>query len=478
MDAGVTLVKGEVEETWGTILQDAAVGSLAPLYDSIDDKPDLFRAPVPRLDQRVMRRFAYRHFGTIDAGRGCPFSCSFCTIINVQGQKMRHRDAAAIAAAIESNYRAMGTHQYFFTDDNFARNKNWRAIFQALIRLREEAGIPLRFLMQVDVLSHRIPDFIALAKRAGCFQVFIGMESLNPESLADGGKRQNKVEDYAVLIDAWHRAGVLTHVGYIIGFPHDTPASVRANIRTLKDEIGVDIASFFMLSPLPGSLDHLRLVERGTALDEDWNRYDTFHAVVDHPRMSRDEWFALYEEAWREFYTFDHMKRRIADAPRGDSVTLLQMYLWYKAAAAVERYHPMMTGFVRVKPRTDRRAGYAVEGRVRHLRRRAPEMWAVLSGYAKLLSELRRLWLETHRQASRAEGRLRNLGREVRQWAAFMRVMFGRGTAPRIERYTAPARRGAGVPLHPARHWTVARRTWGDRHRRASPRCVLTPRPA
>jgi radical SAM superfamily enzyme YgiQ (UPF0313 family) len=444
MAAGVTLVAGEVEETWAAILRDALAGTLAPRYDAIDAKPDLRHAPVPRLDRRVLRRFVYRHFGTIDAGRGCPFSCSFCTIINVQGRTMRAREAAGIARAVAANHRDLGTHHYFFTDDNFARNPQWRAIFAALIRLREEAGIPVRFLMQVDTLAHRIPDFAALAARAGCFQVFIGMESLNPASLADGGKRQNRVEDYAALVGAWRRAGVLTHVGYIIGFPHDTPASVRANLRTLREEIGVDVASFFMLSPLPGSVDHRRLVEAGTAMDADWSRYDTFHPVVDHPRMSRAEWRALYEEAWREFYTPAHMERQLARAPRAHYVTLLQMYLWYGAAALVERFHPMMTGFVRLKPRRDRRPGCVAEGRWRHLRRRVPELWAMARGYARLLGELRRLWHVTlpsrpgPAAASRvrpAPGSRRSLAAEARLWIAFGRTMFGR------DAYAGDARR-------------------------------------
>ncbi|MBI3769908.1 MAG: radical SAM protein [Deltaproteobacteria bacterium] len=403
IEAGVTLVNGEIDATWGGVLRDAAAGTLAPLYDFTGDKPDLSVAPVPRLEPHLMRRFVYRHFGTLDAGRGCPFACSFCTIINVQGRAMRCRDAATVADAILTNYRLTGTCHYFFTDDNFARNPNWRAIFEALIGLRERRGIPLRFLMQVDLLSHRIPDFIALAARAGCFQVFLGMESLNPASLADGGKHQNRVANYADLIEAWHGAGILTHVGYIIGFPHDTPASVRDDLRRLRDDVGPDLASFFMLSPLPGSADHLRLTTAGVAMDADWNRYDTFHPVIDHPQMSRATWLALYEEAWRDFYASANLERRLARAPRAQHVTLLQLYLWYRTATEVERFHPMMTGFFRLKPRTDRRPGCRVEGRARHLRRRGGETWAMLRGYARVLAELQHLWVATRGEHTAVE---------------------------------------------------------------------------
>jgi hypothetical protein len=431
MDEGVTLVKGEVEEKWSSILRDVAAGRPAPLYDLIADKPDLSRAPVPRLNPQVMRRFVYRHFGTIDAGRGCPFTCSFCTIINVQGRKMRCRDAAAIGEAVEANYRETQTHHYFFTDDNFARNPNWKAIFDALIRLRERAGIPIRFLMQVDVLSHRIPGFIELAKRAGCFQVFIGMESLNPESLCDAGKRQNKVEDYAALIRAWHAAGILTHVGYIIGFPHDSPESVRENIRTLKETIRVDIASFFMLTPLPGSADHLAMSRAGTPMDADLNRYDTFRPVIDHPIMSRETWLDLYRGAWRQFYDGEHMRQQLQAVAPEQHVTLLQMYLWYLTSVYVEDFHPMMAGFVRLRPRTDRRAGTEVESRLGHFRRSLGAFAVSLRGYVGVLRQVERLWFDTRRPAISAGGALKHLPTKIRVEATFLREMFG-GPPPAV----------------------------------------------
>jgi radical SAM superfamily enzyme YgiQ (UPF0313 family) len=424
---GVTLVKGEVEATWPAILGDVLAGTLAPVYDAIDAKPDLSGAPVPRLNRRLMRRFAFRHFGTVDTGRGCPFTCSFCTIINVQGRSMRARDPRRIRTAVVENYRTLGTHHYFFTDDNFARNPEWRAVLEDLIRARDEHGVPLRFLMQVDVQSYRIPGFVELARRAGCFQVFIGMESLDPETLRDAGKRQNAVGRYADLLAAWRDAGVLTHVGYIIGFPHDTPASVRDSVRRLREELQVDIASFFMLTPLAGSADHAAMTRAGVAIDADLNRHDTFHPVVDHPRMSRATWSALYEEAWATFYAPDYLRSRLAAATPANRMTLLQMYLWYRTATAVERYHPMMTGFGRLKPRRDRRPGTAVERRRVHLVRRGRETAAMLRGYHEVLAELRALWMETSAEgravAQRTAGRPRAF-REATRWARFAHALL------------------------------------------------------
>ncbi|HEY7819359.1 MAG TPA: radical SAM protein, partial [Vicinamibacteria bacterium] len=171
VDAGVTIVAGEVEDHWGEILRAAHRGELRPVYRYLDELPDLSDAPRPIVDKSYLRRFVSSNFGTVDTSRGCPFNCSFCTIINVQGRKSRHRSPACIAETLRENYRQRGVDFYFFTDDDFARNPAWEGIFDALIYLREQEGIPVEFMIQVDVASYRIPGFVEKAARAGCSNV-------------------------------------------------------------------------------------------------------------------------------------------------------------------------------------------------------------------------------------------------------------------------------------------------------------------
>jgi radical SAM superfamily enzyme YgiQ (UPF0313 family) len=260
MDRGVTIVKGEVEDTWRDLLSDVVHGRLRPMYDYLQEKPDLYSKPIPAVHSKYMKRFAFPGFGTIDAGRGCPFDCSFCTIINVQGRVMRHRSEELIEQRIRDDYHSRGINFYFLTDDNFSRNKNWKEIFDRLIRLRRDEELNLGFIMQVDVQAYKIPGFVARAKEAGCCSVFIGMESINQKNLEASGKSQNDVDDYQNMIAAWHNAGIITHVGYILGFPHDTAESIRADVKRLREEVRPDLVSFFILAPIPGSMDHLHCV--------------------------------------------------------------------------------------------------------------------------------------------------------------------------------------------------------------------------
>ena len=405
IDLGVTVVKGEVEDTWGDILRDADADRLRPIYDFMDCKPDLAHKPIPTISGKYLKKFIVSNFGTIDCSRGCPFTCSFCTIINVQGRKMRVRAAETMVDTLRENYRNRKLYFYFFTDDNFARNTNWREIFQGLTKLREEEHIPIQFMMQIDTQSHKIPDFIPMAARAGCSQVFIGMESLNPQNLKAVGKHQNNAGDYENLISAWHDAKIATHVAYIFGFPFDTPESLREDVRRLQ-ELRVEQASFFMLTPIPGSKDHAEMVAGGKEMHPDLNDYDSFHETLRHPNFAPGELSESYREAWENFYSFGYMKEVLSRTDPEKYWNVLCDFLWYKNSALIEGGHPMLHGFFRLKDRVDRRPGYAVESRARHFFRRTRETAVTLRSWMLLLLEMEELWLQT-RIRSDAEKRLR-----------------------------------------------------------------------
>jgi radical SAM superfamily enzyme YgiQ (UPF0313 family) len=403
---GICIVSGEVEGKWEGILADYLNGQLKPLYSFAQDLQnlvDIDDAPLPRTSAKTMKHFAYPSFATADTSRGCPFACTFCTIINVQGRKMRERSPQSIAAMMRRNYLDHGLSFYFFTDDNFARKKLWRETFEEIIKLREE-GLDVSFMMQVD-LAKKPKDFVALAARAGCTQVFIGMESVNPQNLEAEGKKQNKVEEYRSIIKEWHDAGVLVHTGYIIGLPWDSTEQVDADVRFLMDEVGPDQASFFMLTPLPGSHDHREMKKRGDWMDPDFNKRDSFHATIKHPLMTAEEWTDAYEKAWREFYSKENMIRNLSrwtNSPK-NYWNLMSIFFWYKNAALIEKQHPMVAGFFRLKDRKARRAGYAVDSIPVHVWKRTKEIASLLITWAKFVKEMEEVWLQTRKKSETEE---------------------------------------------------------------------------
>jgi tRNA A37 methylthiotransferase MiaB len=257
LDLGIHLFAGEAEGRMAALVRDIAAGTAKPIYNYLDAMAELASAVRPILPRQLVTR-VFTQYSSFDAGRGCPFQCSFCTIINVQGRKSRYRTADDVEAIVRAN-ATQGITRFFVTDDNFARNRNWEAILDRLIQLRERDGFRIRLILQVDTLCHRIPGFIDKAARAGCTMVFIGLENINPESLMGSKKRQNKIWEYREMLLAWRRNRVVTYAGYILGFPTDTPETIARDIELIKKELPVDLLEFFLLTPLPGCEDHKKL---------------------------------------------------------------------------------------------------------------------------------------------------------------------------------------------------------------------------
>ncbi|HUI12463.1 MAG TPA: B12-binding domain-containing radical SAM protein, partial [Xanthobacteraceae bacterium] len=248
LDLGVNLFAGEAEGRMAEVLRDVAEGNAKPIYNYLNDMPEMAAAVYPILPRHVVTRVA-GHYSSFDAGRGCPFQCSFCTIINVQGRKSRYRTPDDVEAIVRAN-AAQNITRFFITDDNFARNRNWEPILDRLIEMREKEGMELRFLIQVDTMCHRIPNFIEKVARAGCTHVYIGLENINPDNLLAANKRQNKVREYRQMFLEWRKHKIITYSGYILGFPKDTPERLAHDIKTVQDELPVDILEFFCLTPL------------------------------------------------------------------------------------------------------------------------------------------------------------------------------------------------------------------------------------
>ena len=378
-EKGIALFAGEAEEErLVEVFNDAYQEKLKPIYNHLDDLPGLEGQPMPIMPASVAERFVSK-IGSFDAGRGCSFLCSFCTVINVQGRKSRYRDPDDVEKMIRSNI-SNGINDFFLTDDNFARNKNWEAIFDRLINLRENQGFKhVKFTMQIDSLAHKIKNFVSKAARAGCRRVFIGLESINPENLQAVNKRQNKITEYRRMFQAWRNARVVTVAGYILGFPADTPEKIEQDIKTIQQELPVDLLEFFCLTPLPGSEDHKNNHLNGVWMDPDLNKYDLEHITMSHSQMSSEEWAQIYRRAWDLYYSPEHIKtliRRAAAGGPNPSRVMLHIHQFH-GTIKYQNVHPLQGGFLRRKVRTQRRPGMPLENPITFYPLR---VWETVSG--------------------------------------------------------------------------------------------------
>jgi len=374
MSLGITLFAGEAEGRFEEVLRAAARNELPPVYNFMRDLPGLEDVPTPYLPVDVVSRTQGMRT-SFDAGRGCPFHCSFCTIINVQGHKSRCRGADDVERIVRANL-AQGIHNFFITDDNLARNQNWEAIFDRLIRMREQEKERIYIVAQVDTMCHKIRGFIEKAARAGVNRVFIGLENINPDSLQGAQKGQNRITEYRAMLQAWHRVGTLTYAGYILGFPGDTPASIEHDLAIIQRELPIDILEFFILTPLPGSADHKKLHLEGVDMEPDLNKYDLFHITTRHARMSDPELLGIYRKAWELYYTPEHVETVLRRTKTWgyDPHNMMWKLLSFHAPPLLEKIHPLEGGVFRRKYRRDRRPSLPIENPLVFYPREAWEM--------------------------------------------------------------------------------------------------------
>ena len=379
---GISFFAGECEDgRLDEVLQDVWNGTLRPIYNHMDKLPALTGEPTPFLPRIHVKRTTGAA-SSMDLGRGCPY--------NVQGRKSRCRAPEDVERIIRENHE-QNINCFIITDDNFARNINWEVLFDRLVHLRKTEFPDLVFTIQVDTLSHKIPNFIEKAAQAGVRHVFIGLENINPDNLIAAKKRQNKITEYREMIQKWREAGAITYAGYILGFPADTKESIFRDIEIIKRELPLDILEFFFLTPLPGSEDHKVLLQKGIWMDPDMNKYDLNHRVSHHSKMSDEEWEDVYRTAWATYYTPEHARtifRRAAACKASRPDMTLWTVAFFFRTIEVEGVQPLEGGAFRLKFRRDRRSGMKLENPLvfypRYVWESVSKVWSYVPMYRRL----------------------------------------------------------------------------------------------
>ena len=190
-----------------------------------------------------------------------------------------------------------------------------------------------------------------------------------------------------------------TNVGYIIGFPEDSCDSVMEDVHTLKTEVMPDLASFFVLTPFPGSADHLAMWKAGVPMPDDMNFYDATHAIVAHEKMSQEEWTRAYRGAWESFYSYDNVRAILQRARPRAYKSLFGALVWYRQAALLQEKHPLAAGFWRKRDRGSRRPGFPRETLLGALPRQIGENLSSARRALPMAVETLRLLLETRPSA-------------------------------------------------------------------------------
>ena len=300
---------GEAETLWPRFLAEFEAGNYDARYQCVEP-PALDHVPMSR--QQLFHRRDYTG-GVLFATRGCAYRCDFCTLAVMYSSRVRKRPVAEVAR----EYASFRGKVVILWDDNLAGDLEYaKALFRAL------APLGKWWSSQASIHAAKDDEFLDLAARSGCKQLFIGLESVSQASVNEVSKGFNRVDQYARVIERIHSYGIAVQAGIVFGFDHDTETVFEDTVDFLE-ATGVQNATFNILTPFPGTRLYGRLDAEGRILTRDWSRYNGRTDVVFRPRqMSPATLLAGYRYANSRFYSCRSIRKRLSHSRAQISWTL------------------------------------------------------------------------------------------------------------------------------------------------------------
>ncbi len=311
------VVIGEAEGIWPNLINDFKANKLQRVYRQ-RERPSLVNLPIPRRD--LFAEGAYFVTNTISATRGCPYSCSFCSVTSFFGHSYRCRPVEEILKEVETlNQRKL----IGFVDDNIVgKPKYAKELFSALIPYK------IKWVAQASVTIARDDELLKLAAASGCQAVLIGFETLSPANLAAVGKKVNVVDEYENVIRKIHSYGIAIHGFFILGLDEDDE-DVFWRTLCFAQKMRLESAQFSWPIPYPGTALYESLDKTGQIVTKDWRQYES-NLVFEPKLMSREVLQKGRDWVWRKFYSIPSILRRVGIA-RHNLATLWAINLYYRA---------------------------------------------------------------------------------------------------------------------------------------------------
>lgn len=292
---------GEGEVIWPLMLEDAAAGRLKKSYRA-DCLHDLKRLPLPRYELLNMKQYGFFKTFSVQSSRGCPFQCKFCSERLYLGQDYRYRAVEEVVEEIKHTR----SKDILFADSNFAGN-------MAHTMELMEALIPLRVRWSALWSAHLCKNdaFMDLAQKSGLLHLNIGMESIDPETLASMNKRANKVSEYKQILDGMRRRGISYSLNFIFGWDTETELVFPATLKFLMDN-KVPAAYFNILTPDKGTLLYDQMKEERRIYDMDnMGRWPGDKCYIKPKNLTSEALEKGVRDLYVKYYSYFSMLKRL-----------------------------------------------------------------------------------------------------------------------------------------------------------------------
>ena len=270
---------GEAERMLGNVLEDFEAGELKPFYKN-QDWSDLKGIPLPRRD--LLGKHYSPFFKAVETTRGCPNRCEFCSVPTINGKRYRIRPLEEVDQELSAIIKKRGEY-LFLADDNVTAKEDYALGLFEVFKRHE-----VKWMGFTTIKIAMNEGLLRKARESGCISLFIGFESLLQENLDGVSKQFVNAKELSNWVKTIQRHQIGIHGSFIFGFDGDDPTIFKKTVEFVQKN-NMELPSFSILTPFPGTLLQKRLEEEGRIFDRDWSHYDMSHVVYKPKKMTVQE---------------------------------------------------------------------------------------------------------------------------------------------------------------------------------------------
>ena len=289
---------GDAEETWGQMIEDYRNGTLKKVYQK---KLTKLETPLPRYELVLKKRIG--NFLPVQAGRGCPKTCSFCSIYCLyRGQYLR-REIPDVIRDIK-RVKELGFKQFLLLDDNLFSNRDY-----AFALCSEIKKLKMHWMTQCSIDISKDEELLKVVADSGCYVLSFGLESISRESLLGMQKGWAHPDQYSEQLKIIRKYGIDVSTEMVVGAEGDTLESIRETAKFIEDN-KITVPRFYILTPIPGTQFYDEMKEQNRIYNTDMYSYNACEAVHIPKNMTPEELTKAYWELYNEVYSYRSILKR------------------------------------------------------------------------------------------------------------------------------------------------------------------------
>lgn len=319
-----SVVIGDAENVWNDVIKDFEEGKLKEFYRK---ELEVLKTPLPRFDLILGKKIG--DFLPVQAGRGCPNSCSFCSVSCLYRGRYIRKEIDEVIRDI-NHVKSLGFRKFLLLDDNILSDREYM-----MMLCREIEKLDMKWLSQCSIEIGRDQELLEAVVKSGCIALSFGVESISQESLEYMDKSWARVEDYSFLMNKIQSVGIDVSTEMVVGADGDTLESIMNTAKFIKDN-KVVVPRFYILTPIPGTKFHEELLEQSRIYIKDMYSYNGSEAVHIPKNMTPEELTEAYWELYNKVFSISSIIARTI--LRKDFLKKPDRYLFYFGVNIYYRY--------------------------------------------------------------------------------------------------------------------------------------------